>query len=60
MQEKFRRKGIAEKIYATVIEKGKENNCILIVCRNQAHLGRAFIRQTEFHQKGKRANGYMA
>ena len=26
VQEKFRRKGIAEKIYATVIEKGKENN----------------------------------
>ena len=26
VQEKFRRKGLAEKIYSTVIDKGKENN----------------------------------
>jgi len=48
VQEKFRRKGIAEKIYSTVINKGKENNLDILCEVNTRPPNEASM---AFHQK---------
>ena len=48
VQEKFRRKGLAEKIYSTVIDKGKENNLDILCEVNTRPSNKPSM---AFHQK---------